>query len=118
MYCEFKLTSGGSNLASACTFISQRILKISVVATSTQQYFTLTLKNIQTPAYVPLGKFNQYRFKVFLSDASESTITYYSFTDNSKHLSLETNPNLIALSWNYYSLSVNDGLMSYTPLSN
>ena len=116
-YCEFKLTAGGSNLATACKFISQRILKISVTATSTQRYFTLTLKNIQTPAAGPSGKFNQYRFKVFVSDATETTITYYSFTDNSQHLSLTTNPSLIALSWNYYSLSVNDGLMSYAALT-
>ena len=117
-YCEFKLTAGGSNLATACKFISQRILKITVAATSTQRYFTLTLNNIQTPAAVPSGKFNQYRFKVFVSDGTESTITYYSFTDNSQHLSLMTNPNLIALSWNYYGLSVNDGLMSYASLTN
>lgn len=117
-YCEFKLTAGGSNLATACKFISQRILKISVTATTNQRYFTLKLNNIQTPAAVPSGKFNQYRFKVFVSDATESTITYYSFTDNSQHLSLTTNPNLIALSWNYYSLSVNDGLLSYTAQAN
>lgn len=118
MYCEFKLTAGGSNLATACKFISQRILKISVTATSTQRYFTLTLNNLQTPAAVPSGKFNQYRFKLFVSDAAESIIAYYSFTDNSQHLSLTTNPNLIALSWNYYSLSISDGLMSHTPIIN
>lgn len=68
-----------------------------------------------TPASVPTGKFNQYRFKLFMADTTQTTITYYSFTDYSQYLTLTTNPSLIALSWNYYSLAVSDSMLSFTP---
>ena len=71
-----------------------------------------------TPASVPVGKFNQYRFKLFVSDSSLVAITYYSFTDYSQHFTLTTNPDLIALSWNYYTLAVSDSMRSYTPQNN
>lgn len=74
--------------------------------------------NLMTPASVPTGKFNQYRFKLFVSDGSESAITYYSFTDYSQYLTLTTNPSLISLSWNYYGLSVSDSMFTYTALPN
>ena len=56
-YCSVNQTGQTTNYASACTFISQRILKIDLNAV-THQYFTLTLMNINTPAAVPDGKFN------------------------------------------------------------
>ena len=118
IYCEFTVTGASTNLATACVFISQRILKITVSAVATQRYFTLKLTNIMTPASVPNGKFNQYRFKVFISDGTQTTVTYYSFTDYSPDLSLTTNPNLISLSWNYYALSVSDSLFSFAGISN
>ena len=74
--------------------------------------------NIMTPASIPTGKFNQYRFKIFVSDGSQAAITYYSFTDYSQHLSLTANPNLISLSWNYYTLSVSDSLLSLSQITN
>jgi hypothetical protein len=115
-YCSFNKTGDAStNYASACTFISQRILKIDVSAV-TFQYFTLLLMNINTPAAVPSGKFNQYRFRLFLAGASEQTVSYYSFTDYSQHLTLATNPALIALSWNQYSLTVSASLFTLTSL--
>lgn len=117
IYCEFNVTGSSTNLATACTFISQRILKISVAIATNQHLFSLRLMNLMTPASVPNGKYNQYRFKLFVSDGTQTTITYYTFTDFSQHLSLTTNPSLIALSWNYYGLSVTDSMYKYTPLT-
>jgi hypothetical protein len=118
IYCEFNVTGQTTNLASSCTFISQRILRITVNAAAGQRYFSLRLMNIMTPASVPVGKFNQYRFSLFVSDASLVAITYFSFTDYSQHFSLTTNPNLISLSWNYYTLAVSDSMFGYTPQNN
>lgn len=116
MYCAFNKTGVLTNLATSCIFISQRILQITLTAV-TYQYFTLTLMNINTPASVPSGKFNQYRFKLFLAGASQNTVSHFSFTDYSPHLTLSTNPSLVALSWNYYSLSVASSLFTLTPLN-
>jgi len=115
--CEFNETSLTTNYATTCTFISQRILKIDLNPV-TARYFTLRLMNIHTPAAVPNGKFNQYRFKLFLAGASEQTVSHYSFTDYSHHLTLTTNPALIALSWRYHSLSVSNSLFTLTALGN
>ena len=68
-FCSFNQTGQTTNYASACTFISQRILRIDLNSV-TQQYFTLTLMNINTPAAVPIGKFNEYRFKLFKGASS------------------------------------------------
>lgn len=116
-YCGFKVTGQTTNLATTCTFISQRMLKITL-NTATNRYFTLSLMNINTPASVPSGKFNQYRFSLFLAGASENTVSYYSFTDFSPHLTLTTNPALISLSWNQYTLSVSNSLFTLTPQTN
>ena len=115
-FCNFNQsqTATGS-FATACTFISQRILRIDL-STTALQYFTLTLMNINTPAAVPTGKFNQYRFKLFMAGASEQTVSRYSFTDYSDHLTLTTNPLLISLSWNYHSYAVTDSLFTFTSL--
>ena len=116
MYCAFNKTGDATNLATSCSFISQRILQISLSAVN-HQFFTLTLMNINTPPSVPSGKFNQYRFKLFLAGASQSTVSYFSFTDYSQHLTLTTNPSLVALSWNYYSLSVASSLFTLTAIT-
>ena len=68
-YCSFNQTGQTTNYATTCTFISQRILKIDLNAV-TQRYFTLTLMNINTPAAVPIGKFNEYKFKLFVGGSS------------------------------------------------
>jgi len=68
-YCSFNQTGMTTNYATACTFISQRILRIDV-GSVTQQLYTLTLMNINTPAAVPNGKFNEYRFKLFKAGSS------------------------------------------------
>ena len=115
-YCFFNKTNVLTNVATSCTFISQRILKI-VLSGVTNQLYTLTLANINTPASVPSGKFNQYRFKLFVAGSSETTVTHYTFTDYSQHLTLATNPNLVSLTWNYYSLSVANSLFTLTPLN-
>jgi hypothetical protein len=118
IYCEFNVTGSSTNLASACSFISQRILKISVNAAAGQHFFSLKLMNLMTPASVPAGKYNQYRFKVLVADATQTTVSYYSFTDYSQYLSLTTNPSLISLSWKYYGLSVSDSMFTFSPLNN
>lgn len=116
-YCELNVTGASTNLASSCTFVSQRILKIAV-ASITNRYFSLKLMNIPTPAAVPSGKYNQYSFKLFTALAAQSSVTYYSFTDYSNYLTLQTNPNLISLSWNYYSLTATYSLFTLTALTN
>jgi hypothetical protein len=50
--CAFNKTDVLTNSATLCQFISQRILKITVGAV-TNQYYTLTLTNIKTPASIP-----------------------------------------------------------------
>jgi len=53
IYCELTVTNGATtNLASACNFISQRMLRLTVNSVTTRT-FTLKLKNIPTPAAVP-----------------------------------------------------------------
>jgi len=111
------VTGSSTNLATSCTFISQRILKI-VVSSVTNRYFSLRLMNIPTPASVPSGKYNQYSFKIFASAVAQASVSYYSFTDYSQYLTLQTNPNLISLSWNYYSLAVTNSLFTLTALTN
>ena len=71
IYCEFTETGTTTNQASACNFISQRMLKITVRAI-TKNLFTLVLMNLQTPPSVPAGKFNQYKFNLFVSTTAES----------------------------------------------
>ena len=41
-------------------------------------------------------------------------MSHYSFTDYSQHLTLSTNPTLISLSWNHFSLTVIDSLFTLT----
>lgn len=115
MYCAFNVT-GSTNYATTCTFISQRILQIAV-SSVTNRYYTLTLKNINTPPAIPNGKANQYYFKLFLAPSAQTTVSYYSFTDYSRYLTLTTNPALVSLSWNYYSLSVSNSFFTLSPLS-
>ena len=69
MFCAFNRTNVTTNLATACQFISQRILKITV-GSVTNQLYTLTLANINTPASIPSGKFNQYRFNLFIASTN------------------------------------------------
>jgi hypothetical protein len=118
MWCAVNVTGSSTNLATACTFISQRILQITL-SVNTNRLYTITLMNILTPAAVPNGKFNQYRFSVFVTTTgSQTAITYYAYTDYSQYLTLTTNPLLISLSWNYYSLSVTNSFFTLTPLTN
>lgn len=115
--CQVVVTSTATNLATACVFISQRILQITMGAV-TNSLFTITIANIMSPSVLPSGKYNQYLFKLFVSDASLNYITYYSFTDYSATLSLTTNPNLIDLSWVYRNITSTDSLISLPLISN
>jgi len=45
------------------------MLKITV-SSVTNNLFTLTLMNLQTPPAVPSGKFNQYSFNLFVSTSA------------------------------------------------
>ncbi len=103
------MTGQITNLATSCVYISKRILKIAVSA-SPSTLFTLTLMKVMSPSKLPEGKYNQYRFKIFCSDASENYITYYSFTDYSKELTLYPDTQLIDLSW------YNQQMVSANPL--
>jgi len=79
--CSFIQTGMSTNLATVCAYISKRILKITV-GSSAATLFTLTLNNINSPSYLPNGKNNQYRFKLFtVTNAAEDGISYYSFAD-------------------------------------
>jgi hypothetical protein len=62
--CYMEETSAGVNIATACVYISKRVLRITVGA-STAQKFTIKLKNLKSPSYLPSGKNNQYRFNLF-----------------------------------------------------
>ena len=77
---------------------------------------TLTLTGVYSPSKLPSGRNNQYRFKLFTS-AAETTLSYYSFTDHSQHLTLRPDDNLIDLSWMYLSISVSDSLVTLTDIS-
>lgn len=60
----------GTNRLSACTFISKRILKMTLSANTGYNLHTLTLIGIYSPSKVPSGRYNQYRFKLFTSSAA------------------------------------------------
>ena len=91
-----------TNLATACVYISKRVLKITVGAHSGQLY-TLKIKNLKSPSYLPEGKNNQYRFNLFcVSAADESGISHYTFADFSSPLTLINDVNLVDLSWKSY----------------
>ena len=90
---------------------------MSISATTSHNAHTLTLSNLNSPSKLPEGRNNQYRFKLFKADGSEEDITHYTFTDHSKHLTLEPDSNLIDLSWKYYDIEAVDSLISLTDIS-
>ncbi len=92
-------------MATGCTYISKRVLKITVGAHNGQLY-TIKIKNLKSPSYLPDGKHNQYRFNLFLvTAADESGIGYYSFSDLSSSFTLINDANLQDLSWKYYDFT-------------
>ena len=52
-----------------------------------------------------------------MSDGSESDVTHFTFTDHSKHLTLEPDSGLIDLSWKYLGITAADSLITLTDLS-
>jgi hypothetical protein len=68
--CYLEKTGAGVNLATNCVYISKRVLKITV-SPYTDQFFTLKIKNLKSPSYLPVGKNNQYRFNLFCVTASD-----------------------------------------------
>lgn len=104
-------------MLNACTFISKRILKMTIGSTTSSSEHTLILRNIYSPSKLPEGRFNQYRFKLFVADGSEHEITHYTFTDYSLHLTLEPDASLTDLSWLYHDIMVSDSLITLTDIS-
>lgn len=81
--CSFTQTGQITNLATSCAYISKRILKI-FVSNSAATLFTIKLKGVNSPSYLPNGKDNQYRFKLFTTtNVAEDGINYFSFEDSS-----------------------------------
>lgn len=110
--------AAGTNKLSACQFISKRILKMTLSAATSYNLHTLILNNIYSPSKVPDGRYNQYRFKLFMStDATQSDIIRFSFTDYSKFLTLVPDSTLIDLSWKYYDIGVSDSLVTLTDIT-
>jgi len=101
--CFIGATGSAVNLATSCIYISKRVLKITVGAHNGQAY-TVIIKNLKSPSYLPVGKNNQYRFNLFCVTAvDESGISHYTLSDLSSPLTLVDNINLQDLSWKYYS---------------
>lgn len=67
--CYFEATGTGVNLATACTYISKRILKITL-SSDAGLYYTFRLKKLKSPSFLPVGKDNQYRFNMFLTTSN------------------------------------------------
>lgn len=103
--CFIGQTNSATNLATACVYISKRVLKITVGSHNGQLY-TVKIKNLKSPSYLPSGKNNQYRFNLFcVTAADESGISHYTFADFSSPLTLINNVNLVDLSWKSYSFT-------------
>lgn len=99
-------------------YISKRVLKITVDAHNGQLY-TLKIKNLKSPSYIPSGKNNQYRFNLFcVIDADESGISHYTFADFSNALTLLNDANLVDLSWKSYSFIQHSELINLNSLNN
>lgn len=110
--CFLGVTGSSTNLATACVYISKRVLKITVGAHNGQLY-TVTIKNLKSPSSLPSGKNNQYRFNLFCVTAvDESGIDYYTFADFSSPLTLINDANLEDLSWKSYSFTQQSELIS------
>jgi|JI6StandDraft_1071083.scaffolds.fasta_scaffold03695_18 hypothetical protein len=102
--CILKVSGGSTNLATACVYISQRVLKITA-STDAGTSYTLTLNSIKSSPFMPSGLQNSIRFFIFLTTAStELSISDYSYQDKSAALSLIQNTALIDLSWISYTV--------------
>lgn len=112
--CILKASGSSTNLATACTFISQRLLKVTSNADAGTSY-TLDLKDIKSSPYVPTDMYNEIRFYLFLTtDTTEQQISDYSYQDKSAALSLRKNTGLIDLSWNSYTVAQSGSAMALT----
>lgn len=68
--CQLVADNAVGNKLSACSFISKRVLRMTLSASTAHNLHTLTLTNIYSPSKVPAGRYNQYRFKLFTSSAA------------------------------------------------
>lgn len=62
--------NAGVNVLNACLFISKRVLKMTVNTGTSHNLHTIKLKSIYSPSKLPEGKYNQYRFKLFMVDGT------------------------------------------------
>lgn len=76
--CILNLSGGSTNLATACKFISLRVLAITTSADAGKTY-VLTLKGIMSSPYLPEELANSIRFYVYLASNDETSITDYSY---------------------------------------
>jgi hypothetical protein len=114
--CFVGVTVSAANLATACVYISKRVLKITVGSHNGQLY-TVKINNLKSPSYLPDGKNNQYRFNLFcVSATDETTISHYTFADFSSPLTLINDANLVDLSWKSYSFTQVNELINMNSL--
>lgn len=114
--CFVGVTGSATNLATSCVYISKRVLKMTIGSHNGQLY-TVKIKNLKSPSYLPDGKNNQYRFNMFCVLASdESGISHYTFTDFSSPLTLINDANLVDLSWKSYSFTQVNELINLNSL--
>jgi hypothetical protein len=50
--CSFTVTNAATNYATACKYISKRLLKLTIGSIAGQS-FTIKIKNLKTPSYLP-----------------------------------------------------------------
>jgi hypothetical protein len=99
--CVLNADGSATNLATACTYISQRVLAVTSGVHAGQKY-TVTVKNVKSSPFLPQEVNNNIRFYVYLASNDELSVTDYSYEDKSSSLSLISNTNLIDLSWLSY----------------
>jgi hypothetical protein len=86
--CSLTVNGTSTNIATACSYISQRVLKIGAGSTAATN-FILTLTGVMSTPFLPTDLYNQIRFEIFLSTSSlESDMISYTYQDRSSSLSL------------------------------
>lgn len=93
------LANAGTNIATQCTFISKRVLKL-VVSSAPGSSLTIRIGNLFTPLEVSEGKQNHLRWKLWTTtDGTETTINRYSFIDHSQYFMPALDKSLLGLQW-------------------
>lgn len=114
--CILNAFGTATNLATACRYISQRILAITTASDSSQKY-TATIKSVKASPFLPQELANSIRFSVFLATNDELGVTDYSYEDKSSALSLISNTDLIDLSWLSYIVTQTNSSLNLNQIS-